>query len=397
VKKWNDETEHFVGKKNTLESEVAKTVSPNDPPEVKLKKLYVRAQQIRNLDFEDDKTRQEEKSEDLKKNGNVEDVLHHNYAHGLDLNRFFVALARAAGFEANIVFIAPRSMEVFNRNLEDKSELSAQIVWVNAGGKEYYLDPSAPGYPFGILPWFENNTNGIRVSGKPNDLAQVPISKPTDATIERHADITVSDAGAAEGTLAIDFTGLEGALRRERGMRQDDTGRKKALEEEIKGWMSSDASFELTKVENWDKNDMPIHVEGKITAPTFGSVAGHRVLIPVTLFTPPQSKAFQTAKRSNPIYFHYPCQEIDDLKFTVPAGYKIETLPKAVATNPASVVAYQITPSQNGSVAEVKRTLSINTILVDKQYYAALRSFFSSVKTSDETQIVLQNAESAQK
>ena len=58
---------------------------------------------------------------------------------------------------------------------------------------------------------------------------------------------------------------------------------------------------------------------------------------------------------------------------------------------------YQITPSQNGSVAEVKRSLSINSILVDKQYYAALRAFFNSVKTSDETQIVLQNAESAQK
>jgi hypothetical protein len=51
----------------------------------------------------------------------------------------------------------------------------------------------------------------------------------------------------------------------------------------------------------------------------------------------------------------------------------------------------------NGGAAEVQRSLSINGIVIDKQYYAALRSFFSSVKALDDSQIVLQNAESAQK
>ena len=56
-KKWNDEFDHFMGKKNALEPEVAKTVSPSDTPEQKLRKLYDRAQQIRNLSNEDSKAR----------------------------------------------------------------------------------------------------------------------------------------------------------------------------------------------------------------------------------------------------------------------------------------------------------------------------------------------------
>ncbi len=396
-KKWNEETDHFVGKKNGLEAEVAKTVGPNDAPEVRLKKLYDRAQQIRNLDVEEQKTEKEQKTEDIKKNSNAEDVLHHGYAYGLDVNRFFVALARAAGFEADLVWVAPRNATLFMPNQEDKSELAANIVWVRAGGKEYFLDPAAPGYPFNTLPWYETNTQGIRVSSKPNDQITVPLPKSTDATLERHADIAVNDAGEATGTVTIGFTGLEAALRRERGLREDETGHKKDLEDEIKGWLPAGSNFELTKLDNWDNHDRPLQVQGKVTVPSFGSLAGHRILIPVTIFVPPQAKGFQTAKRQNPIYFHYACQENDDMKFSAPAGYKIETLPKPIATNPASIVVYQITPSQNGSVAEVKRSLSINSILVEKQYYAALRAFFNSVKTSDETQIVLQNAESAQK
>src|SRR6202020_831529 len=42
-KKWNSELEKFIDKKSVLEAEVAKTVQPNDPPEVKLRKLYARA------------------------------------------------------------------------------------------------------------------------------------------------------------------------------------------------------------------------------------------------------------------------------------------------------------------------------------------------------------------
>jgi hypothetical protein len=396
-KKWNDEIEHFLGKKNALEPEVAKTVGPNDTPEVKLKKPYARAQQVRNLDHEDAKAQSEQKAEDIKKNSNVEDVLKHGYGNGLDINAFFVGLVRSAGFEANMVYVAPRNSQVFTRELEDKRELSANMVWARAGGKEYFLDPAAPGYPFNLLPWFETNVQGIRVSNKPGDVISVPLPDSSGATLERHAELAVNESGEATGILSVDFTGIEAAQRREDGINDDQTGRQKALEDEIKSWLPAGSNFELTKLDNWDKNDFPLHVEGKITLTAFGSVAGHRILVPATIFAYLPAKGFQSAKRVNPVYFHYASQENDDTKFSAPAGYKVETVPKPVATNPASIVVYKITPSMNGGAAEVQRSLSINGIVIDKQYYAALRSFFSSVKALDDSQIVLQNAESAQK
>src|SRR4029077_12955698 len=44
----NEQLENFIGKKKAMEQAVAQIVSPNDPPETKLRKIYDRLQQIRN-------------------------------------------------------------------------------------------------------------------------------------------------------------------------------------------------------------------------------------------------------------------------------------------------------------------------------------------------------------
>jgi hypothetical protein len=397
VKEWTDEVEHFVGKKNSLAVEVNRTVAAGDSAEVKLSKLYDRAQQIRNLSAEERKTSDEAKSEDIKKNGNVEDVLLHGSGSGHQINMLYVGLVRAAGYEAQIAYLAPRTSNPFKPELENRNELSTDIVWARADGKEYFLDPGASTYPFNLLPWAETGTSGLRMSGKGIDKIDVPAPTSSEATIVRHAELTIGDDGAATGTATIEFTGQEAALRRKKSRLDDDTGRRKVIEDEIKTWLPGDATFQLTKLDNWEKNELPVHVEGTIKVPSFGSVAGHRVLVPAEVFVAQQSKAFQPAQRFNAINFLFPSAEVDRLRYTAPADYKIETLPAKMATNPASIVVYQLSTTKDGSTAEVQRHLTINAISVDRQYYGALRKFFNSVKSNDDNQIILQNAESAQK
>ena len=394
-KKWNDDIEHFINKRSVLDQEVSRIVSPSDSPEVKLRKIYARVQQMRNLSEETFKSDKEAKQENLKKNSNVEDMLKHGYGYGHDINYLFIGLARAAGFEASEVLVAPRNNNFFYPQLQDASELGADVVWVRAGNKEYFLDPASAFYPFNVLPWSETNTNGIRLSKKPNDYVTIPLPPSQDSTVVRHADLTIDEDGLATGKLTVDFTGQRAALWRGQIHLQDDTGRKKSLEDEIKTWLPAGAGFDLTKLDNWDKTDMPLHVEGTVKLPAFGSAVGRRIIVPATIFIVPEDQAFQTAIRHNAVYFRFPNQEIDDLKFQGPAGYKVETIPPAKALKPGAVVAYEISASQQGAVAEVKRTLVINGLMFPVEYYASLRSFFNTVKSDDQVQIVLQNAESA--
>ena len=65
-----------------MEEAVSQIVSPNDPPEVKLRKIYDRVQQIRNTSYELRKTEQETKREKEKAAENVEEVWKWGYGNG---------------------------------------------------------------------------------------------------------------------------------------------------------------------------------------------------------------------------------------------------------------------------------------------------------------------------
>ena len=65
-----------------MEEAVGQIVSPSDPPEVKLQKIYARVQQIRNTSFEVQKTEEEVKREKEKTASNAEDLWKRGYGDG---------------------------------------------------------------------------------------------------------------------------------------------------------------------------------------------------------------------------------------------------------------------------------------------------------------------------
>ena len=393
-KTWSDEVDRFVNKKSALEADLSHTVSADDSPDVKVRKIYARVQKIRNLSMEDAKSEKEQKQEQLKPNNNVEDVLKHNYANVRELNYTFVGLARTAGFSAAEVFVAPRHVNFFFPEMQDTSQLADDVVWVHAGTQDYYLDPAASTYPFGILPWYESNTRGIRCSKAGGELVTVPPSPPTQATTVRTAELEIDSDGEATGKLHVEFTGQLAAYRRELHREADEAGLRKSLGEEIQKWLPAGSSFEVATLTNWDNKELPLLVEGIAKIPNFGTAAGRRMLVPASPFKVQQAAAFQPEKRLYPVYFNCPSEEIDDVKLHVPAEFKIESVPPAKQVKPG-VVSYEISAAQQGSVVEVKRLLVLDGLVFPVSNYPTLRNFFNAVKTNDDAQIVLQNAESA--
>ncbi|MGH9684113.1 MAG: DUF3857 domain-containing protein [Candidatus Acidiferrales bacterium] len=393
-KKWNEDLDRFINKKSVLQKEVSQITSANDSPDVKLRKIYARVQKIRNLSVEPEKTEQEQKEDNIKKNSNVEDVLSRGYATGHQANYAFVGLARAAGFDAAEVYVAPRNTNMFFAQMQDADQLSADIVWVKAGNREYYLDPASQSYPFGLLPWYESETKGLRV-GKQADFVDIPKAVSSDATTLRQVDLVIDSDGNATGKIQVEFTGQRAATRREADRNEDQTGRKKEFEDLIRGWLSSGATIELVDVKNWDDNAAPLVIDATVKIPGFGMPTGHRMLMPATIFEAYQVASFETAKRSNPVYFSFPYEETDDVKLHVPAGFKIETIPASKKVSPGAAVSYDLSAAQEQAAIEVKRHLAVNGCLYSTQSYGAFRAFFDLVKSDDESQIVLQNAETA--
>lgn len=186
-KKLDGQVESFVGKPKAMEDAVAQIVSPNDPPEVKLRKIYDRVQQFRNTSYEVAKTEQEEKREKEKEPVNVEEVWKRGYATGNDLTWLFLGLVRAAGFDASPVFVSDRRNYFFSAVSKDRSKLDANVVLVKVNGKDTYFDPGAAFTPFGLLEWPETGVTGLRLDKDGGTWVQSTLPQSSESRIERKA------------------------------------------------------------------------------------------------------------------------------------------------------------------------------------------------------------------
>ncbi len=392
AKGWADSEEKFIGMRAAIRQVVDQTISPGDLAEAKLRKLYARAQAIRNWQAEEEKTSQESKREKLKDNSNSEDVLKHGYGSGFDINLFFAALAQAAGFDSSMVWLAPRNKTRFHKELQDKKELGADIVYVRAGDKEYYLDPGAPLCPFDILPWYETSVTAMRTTKQGAVFVQTPQTPSSKSVIERHAQLTLDPDGSLSGTLLVRYTGQRALARRDDARDEDEAGRNKMITDEIKEWLPSSAKFELTSITGWDKSEVPLEAQGKLNLPGMGELVGRRLLLPLGLYEAGRSQLFETATRKQDVYFQYPFEETDDVSIQLPSGWRPDSLPAPQVVDPGGQLHYEINARQENDALHLQRRLVVGGILYPVTSYPGVRHFFSTAKTDDEQQVVLQMA-----
>ena len=385
--------EKFIGKSKRIKRAVAKIIQPDDPPETKLRKLYAR---VLPRGLRREKTEKERKRKKLKENKNAEDVLKRRYGSHYDFNRLFVALARAAGFEAAIVLVPRRRDHFFQENVLDASQLDSEVVVVRLGEEELYLDPGTPYTPFGLLPWDRTGVKGFQVEKDWGLPVTTPEPRSADALTERRGTLKLGEDGSLTGKVQVTFHGQEALKRRLAAIEKDKLGRRKQLEEEVKGWFPAGAKVEIEKVSHWEDPEEPLQVEFTVEVPEFAVSAGRRLLVPLGIFQTKEKHPFEHAKRVHPIYFRYPWQEKDEVILEVPTGYQVEAMPEAQKTGSGDVE-YEISCEKQPSGLQVRRRLVMNAILVPQKQYPALRYFFSKVKAGDEQHAVLQAMELGQR
>lgn len=319
-KQRNATLESFVGKRKAMEGAVAQIVSPNDPPEVKLRKIYDRVQQIRNTSYEIRKTQQEEKRENEKPAGNVEEVWKRGYGDGQQLTWLYLALVRAAGFEAYGCWVSERSKYFFDAKVMESRKLNANIVLVKLNGKELYFDPGAAFTPFGLLTWSETGVPGLRLDKDGGTWIQTTLPHSVESQIHRQAKLKLSDTGDLEGELTVTYTGLEAMYRRLEELHQDDTTRKKFLEDSVKEQIPAAAELELTNTPDWTSAETPLVAVLNLKISGWASSAGKRAMLPVGFFSAYEKRVFEHANRVHPIYFGqlYTCRTIT-LSAIIPA------------------------------------------------------------------------------
>jgi hypothetical protein len=386
-KKQFEQTEKFVDRRKAMEQAVSQIISPSDPADTKLRKIYARCQQVRNLDF----ARRDElaKPEKLKPNENVEDVWKNGVGSGKDINLLFLALARAGGFEAYYVRLSGRSEFFFRKERMNSRELDADTVLVKSEGKDLYLDPATKFAPYGLMPWMETGVTGLRIDNQGGTWIQTEVPESSNCKVVRQADLKLDEEGSLEGSVKVTYTGLEALGKRLSYRLSDDTQRKEYLEEELKNVIPAAAEVELKNKPDWNSSDEKFVAEYSVKVPGWANPAGKHVVLPLSLFAGAQKHMFEHSQRTYAIYFAYMFQTEDATRIALPEGWKVESLPKEFHLD-AKAADYRIHAEGKENKLEVSRTLRSDIVLLQSALYPALREFYQKVRTGDEQQGVLQ-------
>jgi hypothetical protein len=389
-----ERAQKFIEKTRFLEQAANSIAPPSDPPETRLRKLYARVQQVRYLSYEPTRTEKEEKSEHLSENKSAEDIFRHNYANANEINFLFTALARSAGFDASVVEVVNRGSNVFEPQVLDSSQLDAMIVLVRLNGEKLFFDPATRFCPYGVVPWFESDTGGLRWDKMGGDTLKVESPDGQLGAIERDADLKMQPDGGLDGTLEIVLTGQEALDRRLSAANEDEAGRRKLLEDEVKEVTPPGATINIDAVTGWQESEQPLRIKCHLNAPRFAALTPRRLLFPLSVFQANSKNPFPQVYRVEPVYFQHGYRVVDKIKIAIPAGYAVESLPADV-DHKVDFAEFHEKRTREADVVRLERNAQMTGYYFPVQAYIDLRKYFKRLRQSDAELVVLRKTDSA--
>jgi hypothetical protein len=394
-KYWNKGLDAFAAHSAAVASQVGQVVAPSDTPEQKARKIYAYVQKIKNLNYvSNDGSLDEIVARHSKEKRTVENVIHANEGYRDEIARLFWGMAKAANLTAFMMRVADRDEYFFQSTVPNPGQLTSEIVAVVLDGKEVFLDPGTPLCPYGLLSWRHNSTQGLRqMPDGSTALAVTPPANYKDAVGKRVGHIVLADDGSAKGTVAIAWAGEEALAHRLNGLKTDEAGRKKELEDELKAVLPAGASVQLDKATGWYDSDAQLKANFVIEIPSYASNTGKRMLVPTNMFQTRSRQPFVHGERKHPVYFNYPYYEMDDTEITFPAAFHMESLAEEGAPVKTEYSLYKVKHAIAGNKITFSRDFAMAGIGFQQKDYAELRKFYSDVNARDSEQLVLSAAQ----
>jgi hypothetical protein len=389
-KNWQTGLEKFMSKTGDAPAEAQKLTAGLNDPTAKLKALYGRAQEIRNLSYDRTMTKQRRKELKIKDNHSVADVLENDYGWRSDITRTFAAMATAAGFEAKVTRVAGRDDNLFDKNACGLySQFDTELAMVRLNGKDILFDPATPYCPLGLVRWSCTGTVCLVPSDNPPMFERTPPYPPDTALIQREVTLRLDAEGNLAGTVRVTYMGQEALVRRLEHVGDDTVEIRKDLEAEMAKALPAGSKATLNSVENMTSSADRVVAVFDVSIPGIATSAGPRTLVPVSPLLGSGQHPFRHAQRKYPVYFPFPRREFDDIVITLPEGITVETVPAPRSNRGESFDYSMVCVSESGRKIHAQRDLIIKKSYFPVEEYGAVKAFFDKARASDEEQVVL--------
>ena len=371
----------------TIHQVVESITAAKDTPAEKLGRIYKYVQsEIQNLGPKEEREPPAENG-DFKQNRSADETIHRRYGTPREINRLFIAMLRAAGFDARVAELVTRDENYFYKSFADAFQLNGEATAVvMPGGSLQFYDPGTPFCPPGSLAWEKEAVTAL-VYGSPggSPFAETPVTDAERNTEENRMTIRPLSDGRVEVEVEARVTGLRArdfrselkGLTREQQRHRMLTSAKDRLPAAIVDEASVKVSDALNVVK---ANDA--FAAYSFTLPQAATLTEKRLLLRPALLTRRDETFLPATNRVNSLYFHYPWSESESGVIAAPDGYDIEQLPDPVELD-IGAATYRSSFRRDGARVLYERKLVVNAIVFTAAQYANVKAFFDRVHQAD--------------
>jgi len=388
---WYKGTEDWMNKKGAMVKALNAITDPADSTDVKLHKIYDYLQGFPNLSYREEKSAKEIKRSKEHDNKDVESVVKNKYGYRSEINRTFVAMARAAGADATLVRLTERNDDVLHKDWPYFYQLRWEVAVVRMNGKTIYLDPGTPFCPYGILPWESTGVPALLLDKNGPNWIETPVAEATDASIKRTAKLVLAEDGGLTGEVEVTFLGADAFSWRLVERESDDAAKKKDMEELLQGWLTTKAEIEFLGVNDWKSSSQPLVAKYQVSIRDYASATGRRMLVPATFFAGAYKNPFGAERRVFPIEMQYRYGRADDVSIALPTNFKIESLPKAASQKSVAAETSAKYASEEGAL-HFTRNMELKNVFLKPEQYPSVRQYYQLVQSEANQQAVLKIA-----
>jgi hypothetical protein len=394
LKRWSRQLDEYAAQTSTIHDAANQLTAGADTPDAKARKLYAAVQALDNTDFSRAKNEAERKQLHLKKElKKAQDVWSEKSGSGNEIAALYLALARAAGLQADGLKVSDRKQEIFDPNYLSLNQLDDLLVVLHIDGKDIYLDPGQKLCPFGQLAWSNTLAGGLQQNAKwPAYTPQNPIK---DAITAHAADLTIDAHGAVTGTVKIVMNGPQALHWRQLNLVADPDEVKKQFNESLQSILPQGVSGEVSAFQGLDTPAGYLSAVVKVSG-QLGNATGKRLLLPGFFFsTGAHAQFVAEEKRTIAVDLHFAEQVIDDTIYHLPAGYTVEGAPQPVQLPWPDHASLVVKTAPGSGVIDIRHIFARDFVLLDPKEYPALRDYYQKIAANDQQQLVLTAAAGA--
>jgi hypothetical protein len=314
--------------------------------------------------------------------------------HGIDdqINKLFIAFARALGAEAYLVLAADRTFNDFDPGSYSLQHFDASLVEVRTpgdpDGKAIFTDPGA-GLPFGEIPWRLAGAKGFLAHGKGWRAVFLPFSAAERNLATVKVDVRpADDRSSVVSSWKLRATGQFGADLKAAARRTDSISRRSWLD----GLCGASSAAKVTSAEasglDGASNEFDLLCSLE-RSDWMAETSRDRLSLTWTGPWVRDVPELPSGPRTHPVKFDFPRVEVLEMNVATPADFVPTEAPQPVRLEGRhGRYVLVVTPTPSGY--RVNREFALHRSEIPAAEYESLRDFLAAARRADRTLLEFQ-------